>query len=918
MTEALLYAVLGLGSAAVLALLAQGIVLIFRGAGVLNLAQGAYAMLGAYLYYSLRQQGLPVGLAMLIAVLGIGLLGLITDQTLLRWLRNASALTRLIATMGLLLLIQSIAVLIWDIPARTTPPIISGSPFHILGGIVPSDRLWLFLFAVVLTGALTILWRYTRWGWVAEATSENPRLVSSLGWSPEVVSALTWTIGAGLAALAGIFVAPLTQLNTSAMPLLVVPALAAALIGRFRSFPLTLLGATIIGIAQSEIGNYVHFTGAADALPLLVIIIGLVVKGSGLPLRGYATDRLPRVGSGRVRWSVVAPIVLLGAVLLPRVSSEDWQSALAATFGVALILLSFVVVVGYTGQVSLAQYSLAGFGALFAAQAVANAGLPFWAGLIVGSLGASLVGIVIALPALRTRGVNLAVVTLGLAVAAQSVVFNNSSLAGPQQGILVPTPTIFGFDIDPLIHGERYAVFAFVALVISALGVAALRRSALGRMLLAVRDNERAAAANGINVVVGKVFGFAAGGAIAGLGGVILAFQQTAVTFTGYDPISSINFLAEAVIGAVGFIAGPFFGATLSQPSLGSLISIHWQSINLYLPLIGSVLLLATLASNPDGWAYGALRGIRRLVFRSPQTRTRTRTGIPSADEAPEHPTTVPPVALSVEGLTVQYGGTVAVDQVDIRVTPGEVVGLIGPNGAGKTSLMDAVTGFTQMRSGVVKLNDVEITNWSAHRRVKAGLTRSFQGLELYPDMTVRENVLTANESRRPSQVVARWVRRKSGEMSDATRAVLDDFGLTPVLDLLPEQLSYGQRRLLAIARAVAGNPSVLLLDEPVAGLDDVESTEFAVAIRRLAETRGMSILVVEHDMDFVMSVCDRLVVIDFGHTVCSGTPEMVRGDRVAIAAYLGEEIEAPGTSAEAGSDIRTSIAGPTAVPGEV
>jgi ABC-type branched-subunit amino acid transport system ATPase component/branched-subunit amino acid ABC-type transport system permease component len=885
--DLILYAILGLGGAGVLTLLAQGIVLIYRGAGVLNLAHGAYAMLGAYFYLFLRQNDLPAGLAIPVAVLAVALLGLVTDQTLLRWLRHASALTRLVATMGVLLLIQSIVVLVWDVTPRTTPPIIAGHQLHAFGGVIPLDRIWLFAIAVAVTFALTIAWRYTRWGWVAEATSEDQRLIASLGWSPEVVSSATWSFGAGLAALAGILVAPITQLNTTGMPLLVVPALAAALIGRFRSFPLTLFGATIIGIGQSEVSKYVHFTGASDALPLVVIIVGLTAKGSALPLRGQYSDRLPRVGSGRVRWYILLPVSLLIGLTIPQVSSYDWQSAIGATCGVGLILLSFVVVIGYTGQLSLAQYSLAGFGALFAARAVTNGGFPFWCGIIVGSLGSSIIGIVFALPALRTRGVNLAVVTLGLAVAAQSMVFDNSTFAGPQEGISPPPPTLLGIDLDPFVHLDRYSEFAFISLILACLGVAGIRRSAWGRMLLAVRDNERAAAANGISVVTSKVFGFALGGALAGLGGIVLAFQQAAITFTSYDPISGVSFLAEAVIGGVGFLFGPVFGATISQPSIGSLVSIHWQSINLYLPLISSLLLLATVASNPNGWVYGVLRPIRSLLI-----RLRPASAVGSTLNVVSPGSEVAPVSLSVEALTVKYGGTTAVDEVSLIVRPGQVVGLIGPNGAGKTSFLDAVTGFAAHRNGIVRLNDAEITDLRAHRRVRSGLTRSFQGLELYSDMSVRENVLTASESRRPSDVVGRWLCGRSGQLPAAGELSLHDFGLGDTLDLLPEHLSYGQRRLLAIARAVAASPSVLLLDEPVAGLDDVESGEFAAAVRHLAQVRGMSILLVEHDMDFIMSVCDHIVVIDFGRKVSSGSPVAVRQDRAAIAAYLGEEID--------------------------
>ncbi|MGX1163637.1 amino acid/amide ABC transporter membrane protein 1 (HAAT family) /amino acid/amide ABC transporter membrane protein 2 (HAAT family) /amino acid/amide ABC transporter ATP-binding protein 1 (HAAT family) [Arthrobacter sp. SLBN-100] len=899
MGEVLQFAIIGLGPGAIIGLLAVGLVMIFRGAGVVNLSHGACAMFSGYVYAHLRGSDLPVAASLILAVVIAALIGLATDQLLLRRLRNSSALTRLIATMGVLLLLQSVSAKIWGVVPKTVESILPSSAIHLGGVSFSSDRLWLLLIAIVVTTIIAVVWRFTRLGWIAEGASENQRLASTLGWSPELVSGMTWTIGAGLAGLAGILIAPISQLDTRTLPLLVVPALAAALIGGFRSFPITLIGAVGIGIAQSETAQFVNVPGAPDALPFLVIVIGLMVKGSALPLRGHSSDRLPRVGSGRVRW---IPLLIVSAgviALLTAVNSLDWLAALTSTIAVATILLSFIVLIGYTGQVSLAQYAIAGFGALIAAQ-LSKAGTPFVLALLIGAVGAAIVGLVFAVPALRTRGVNLAIVTLGLAVAAYSLIFTSTSFAGGVGGILVESPTILGFSIDPVLYPQRYAVFAFVMFVLLALGVARLRRSSVGRMLLAIRDNEQAAASNGVNILGGKLVGFGIAGAIAGVGGIVLSFQSQAIAFGGYDPLSSISMMAYSVLGGVGYLFGPLFGATLSPGSLGAIISLNYPETTSWLPIIGAVALLLTILISPHGWVHDALKPFSAVarwwdfhvsVGLAKLGRTDRDTGVKvNATDATSDTSRPLPKGLSVGDITVRYGGNIAVNAVGLAVSPGKIVGLIGPNGAGKTSFMDAVTGFTRIGGGTIRMSDVDLTRWPAYKRARAGLVRSFQSLELYPDLTVRENVLTAADRHDARGLIKNVISACGSRLDDHMQEVLDDFGLVGSLDLLPEEISYGQRRLLAIARAVAARPSVLLLDEPVAGLDDAESAEFAVVLQKLARDRGISILVIEHDMNFVMGICDQIVVMDFGTKIAEGAAEEVLNNKAAIAAYLGDE----------------------------
>jgi sulfate-transporting ATPase len=251
----------------------------------------------------------------------------------------------------------------------------------------------------------------------------------------------------------------------------------------------------------------------------------------------------------------------------------------------------------------------------------------------------------------------------------------------------------------------------------------------------------------------------------------------------------------------------------------------------------------------------------------------------------------VEPLTLRVEGLTVRFGAVTAVDRASLSVGPGEIVGLIGPNGAGKTTIIDAVTGFVRPASGSMWLDDVCIDGWSAARRSKAGLRRSFQSLELFEDITVEENIRVGSDANYSKlSWITDLVHPGTHDLSSSAVAAIRDFELEGSLRLMPGELSHGSRRLVGIARAVASGPSIVMLDEPAAGLDETETRELARLIRRLADERRMGVLLVEHDVSLVMSTCDRIVVVDFGQVIATGTPAEIREHPRVRAAYLGTD----------------------------
>jgi sulfate-transporting ATPase len=897
--EVIRFALLGLGIGATYALASQGLIIVYRGSGVLNFALGAIGMAGAYVWWELTtNQGWAFLPGLIAGVLFAAVIGGLVHLLIMRPLRHSAPLVRVIATLGVLITIQSIAILRYTATSKFVPSNLPTDLVHIHDTIVISaDRLILLGIAAALTLGLWLFYRYTRFGLATSAVAESERSASALGLSPDTVATLNWALGCGLAGLAAILIVPIVTLQPAVLTNLVLAATAAALVAGFRSFPIALVAGLVVGIAQTEVTRYVSQTGVGTAIPFVVIVIWLVIRGQALPLRDYLLQRLPSIGSGRINWGGLALATIVGVVLLAS-TPPIWIDAITVTICTGVILLSIVVLTGYTGQLSLAQFAFAGFGAYIAGRLLATTGMPLILGVIIGVAATVPLGLLFGLPAVRTRGINLAIVTLGLGSAVELVLFGNTDFTGGFGGTQIGEPVLFGLNINAASHPTRYGLVALGCLVVVSLIVSNLRRGRSGRRLIAVRTNERAAAALGISVPGAKLYAFAVAAAIAGLGGILLAFRTTSINYSEFTSFTSITMVAYAMIGGIGYLLGPVIGATLAPGAFSErLLNSLDSGIGKYIPLIGGVSLIVLLLVNQNGVAKEQIAQIaflrsklgKVIPFLAPREKPKRELPQPTGERAK-----VKPMTLEVKNLTVKYGGTTAVDDASLTVRPGQVLGLIGPNGAGKTSLIDAVTGFTKMASGSqLTLDGHDISRLSATRRSRLGLGRSFQSLELFEDSTVLDNLRAASDPRDVGSYARDLIWPINAPLPDTVLSTIREFDLEEELDRQVEDLSYGRRRLLAMARAVATESSVLLLDEPAAGLGDAETAELAHLVGRLAREWGIAVLVVEHDMNFVMSVCDELVVLDFGRTIATGKPSDVRNNPAVIAAYLGEEEDA-------------------------
>ena len=901
---------LGLGSGGVFAALALALVITYRASGVVNFATGAMALYVAYTYAGLRRgellvpiPGLPktvdlgqelafwpaVALSMVIAAA----LGALLYVLVFRPLRDAPQLAKAVASLGVLVVIQGLLAIRQGTNTVSVAAIFPVERWEFGSVIVLSDRFYLALTVVVLALALSAGFRYTRFGLLTRATAETQTGAYVSGVSPDRIALVNWMISAMVAGIAGILIAPVNPLTPVTYTLFVVPALAAAVVGRFQHI-VPIVGAGLaIGMLQSEAlslaadYSWMPQTGAAELVPLIVILVALVVVGAGIPARGGLT-RLPLGRAPRPR-SLLVPAVVGAAVgLLALVlTAGTWRAAVIGTFIAAVIGLSLVVVTGYAGQVSLAQLALAGTAAYSLSTLTEDWGVPFPFAPILAALVATAIGVVVGLPALRTRGLTLGVVTLALAYAIEAVWFRNGDIV-PSSGARVTPPSMFGIDLGIGAGQEfpriEFGLVCLVTLVIVALGVAALRRSTLGSAMLAVRANERSAAAAGVNVVRVKVLSFALASFIAGLGGSLLAYRRGVVTFDSFTAIGGLSLLSTAYLAGITSVWGGLNAGILASGGITFIALDRWVELGEWFHVISGVLLIVTLITNPEGiaaaghefadrWArWKAGRRAGQVEVERPAVAAVARPAVAAVERPADEPAAS--AFLHVDHLTVRYGGVVAVNDVSLRVDGGRIVGLIGPNGAGKTSVIDAVTGFAR-GAGSVELAGRRIDSLAPHARVRAGLARTFQSLELYDDLSVEENVS-----------VAALGGRQADRRAAVARA-LENVGISALRDRPAGELSQGERQLVSIARACVAEPAVLLLDEPAAGLDTEESTLLGERIRAICAA-GTAMLLVDHDVNLVLSVCDHVYVLDFGAVIAEGPPDAIRADRAVADAYLG------------------------------
>jgi branched-chain amino acid transport system permease protein len=581
-------------------------------------------------------------------------------------------------------------------------------------------------------------------------------------------------------------------------------------------------------------------------------------------------------------------LALAACVLVPLV---PWIPAfwitLAGYAGIAAIVaVGLVVLTGVGGMTSFGQAAFVGFGAYTTALLTTRLGLSPWLTLPLSLLAAGLAAALLGAVVLRLSGHYLALGTLAMNVALVYVVAN-LDLFGRNDGInAIPPLSVDGF---ALTSNRPYATVIGIALTLALLGTRNLLDSRTGRAIRARRGGRVAAASCGVRIAGARMVAFVYAAMLAGLAGWLYAHMQRSVTPAPFGLEPSIDYLLMAVIGGAAYPGGALLGAalvTLIHDRLQTLLPLLLGQQGNFETIVFGALLLLVLQLAPEGiWPHlvRARRRPRRVVAPA---------AVLPARALPERGTPL----LEVAGLTRRFGGLVAVNAVGFTMRAGEIVGLIGPNGAGKSTTFNLLTGVDRPDAGAVRFLGRPITGLAPQAIARHGIGRSFQHVRLVAAMSVLENVALGCHLRGHAGPLAALLRRDRAEearlFAEAARQ-LERVGLAEDADRPAGTLALGRQRIVEIARALCLDPVLLLLDEPAAGLRHAEKQTLAALLRRL-RAEGVGILLVEHDMPFVMTLADRLVVMDFGTKLAEGPAASVRQDQAVIAAYLGAPAPGP------------------------
>ena len=565
---------------------------------------------------------------------------------------------------------------------------------------------------------------------------------------------------------------------------------------------------------------------------------------------------------------------------LPLLPVPPYWITLANYSGIAAVVgLGLVVLTGFGGMTSFAQATFMGFGAYATAILSGQHGVSPWLTLPVSIAAAGLLAVAIGLVTLRLSGHYLALGTLAWAVSLYYV-FANLDLFGRNDGISgIPPLTLFGLH---LVDSRAYFYPVWIGVALCLRLTLNLLDSRAGRAIRALRGGTRAAASFGVDLLTTRLLAFAYAAMLAGLAGWLFAHMQRSVNPTPFGLNASIEYLLMVVIGGAGSVWGALLGAglvTVVNDKLQDLLPRLLGSAGSFETIVFGGLLVAALQAAPDGlWPL-----LSR--FRPRPRQIRDATPLP-ARALPQAGASI----LEATGLRKQFGGLVAVDGLDLQLAAGEIVALIGPNGAGKSTSFDLLTGVTKLSGGQLGLMGRALPGVTPQAVARLGLARTFQHVRLVPGMSVLENVALGAHLRGRASAAAALLRLDRAEearlFAEAARQ-LDRTGLREHADRPADSLALGQQRIVEIARALCLDPALILLDEPAAGLRAGEKDTLAALLRQLRD-EGHSVLLVEHDMRFVMGLSDRVVVMEFGHKIAEGKPDAVRRDPAVIASYLG------------------------------
>jgi ABC-type branched-subunit amino acid transport system ATPase component/ABC-type branched-subunit amino acid transport system permease subunit len=917
-------------------LLAIGIVLVYRSSRFINFAHVAIGIFAASIFGRLvGAEGLPYWVMFPVGILAGAAIASTVEWGFVRRISDAPRVLGTVVTLALaqFLIFSGLLLNSKNATGRLfpTPPLPSSLTTIKIGNVPvqPSFIAVLILAPIVLVG-LAVFLRKSRYGLAIRAAADNPDAASLAGVTSSRMVTLSWALAGGVAAFSVILVYPTLGIPDPEFlgPSLLVYALAGAVFARFQSLPIAFGSSVIIGIVSQILKTNQQQPGLSELALAVAVFAGLLLqpklstrrdedRGEWSKLYPKALpSQIAKLGSVRAITPILSIATILFAVWLFTRINSDTATILVFVVGFTIVGLSVGILTGIAGQLSLGQFAFAAIAGAISVRVTAETE-QFFVGLIVGCLVAALASVLVGIPALRLRGLALAVTTLAFSYATVVWLLRQDFLLGSSAAGIRVTPAKLGsFDLSRV---TNYYLFSLIFVVLAFIVAANIRRSGFGRVMRALRDNENAARAFTVSANSRKLQTFALSGALAGLGGVVIANSLTTLNTTTFKGSDSVDVVSQTVFGGLGVLPGPLIGAIYDR--IPQLAGDQLQALGTFgefvpaLLILISVIVIVTFPRGVGGilvrvrnaFAFqlarwqgvdpvaaqaaddGGAEGQERIITGVEVTPLRSGALGPTltgADPAGQ------PAILQVSGVSKAFGGIRAVNGVDMVVRPGEILGIIGPNGAGKTTLFEIIAGFTAPDTGAITFQGRDVTKLKPEARAKLGLVRSFQAARLYPTMTVLETVMVAMERTDPTKLTSAVLGLRGAEKRKEARAMtyLEVMGLSNLRYRPVGELSTGTRRMVEITCMLALDPRVLLLDEPAGGIAQSEGESLVQLLTAVRRDLGTTLVVVEHDLPLLFRLADRVVAMELGAVIAEGDPESVRNHPDVVRSYLGAD----------------------------
>ena len=936
------------------ALTAMGLVLIYRAARIVNFSQvGIGGLAASVALVMVTGWHLPYFAAIALGLVAAVLTGAVMEVVVIRRFANAPRLVLTVATIGLVQVLGAAEIELPHLFTTLSPTSTFTVPFHLTFGLGPAtltgnDVLAMVIVPVVMVGLWWFLSR-TDTGVAVRASADAPERAALLGVPVRRLSLVVWMVAAGLSGIGAILAVQIngSTLGTATSPVDLLVPLAAAVIGGMESLPVTFVAALVIGVINEAVFWAYGQSPVVDVVFFILILAALLVqpllRGSFGISSAQDTERvvvqepkpvpmaLARLREVKVgRWALTG-IVVAAALLIPMALSDPRITALSRVAIFAVVAVSMVVLMGWSGQLSLGQFAFVGVGASITGALMVHAHVDLFVAMLIAALAGALVAVAIGLPALRMPGLFLAVTTMAFAVPVSTFLLSSQRfpLLNPT---LVPRPILFGrFDLRDSL---TFYYVCLLILVVALLVARNFRRSRSGRAVVAARDNPRAAAAYAISPLRARLTAFAFAGALAGMAGGLYEVSLRGIGFGGLSPETSFTVLTMVVIGGLGSLLGAVLGAAYVEWALYSLNGA-WQLIATG---VGVLVLLMFLPEGLGGLMYRLRDVALRVLVRvkripredlldpgagaglSPRSdgasqpegaaarfvqfehgaesgagpvgelaggQTPQRVGSPAGADLAElivpasnkESTSQRPLLLACSELDAAYGHFQVLFGTDIEVGEGEVLSVLGTNGAGKTTLLRVVAGLLKPSSGDVRYAGEDIAHWSTQHRVREGLVLMPAGKGIFPTLTVAENLR-----------IGAWIAQRSDPafVVQAVRKLMELFPpLVARLDTRAGMLSGGEQQMLGLSLALLCRPRLLMVDELSLGLAPAVVTRLMEVIQSLA-SKGVTTIVVEQSVNVATAVSDRAVFIERGRVSFTGqTPDLAQQPKLLRSTFL-------------------------------